>query len=173
MGKIPKDEKLELEFCRDVATLAPSFAVASCKFNGDIGSQDALVRVAEVNDFDLVSGEDVFKIFQREREGVVLSLLRKTKGIAVVDARHKLGALSRSIETHMAEGRDVTGAAAARARSEGFEPPLVPLTYHATAMTYAETKATEMSVRRIRQAPVMLTETLASLLGLMRVCTFG
>jgi len=40
-------------------------------------------------------------------------------------------------------------------------------------MTYAETKATEMSVRRIRQAPVMLTETLASLLGLMRVCTFG
>lgn len=173
VGKIPKDEKLELEFCRDVATLAPSFAVASCKFNGDVGSQDALVRVAEVNDFDLVSGEDVFKIFQREREGVVLSLLRKTKGIAVVDARHKLGALSRSIETHMAEGRDVTGAAAARARSEGFEPPLVPLTYHATAMTYAETKATEMSVRRIRQAPVMLTETLASLLGLMRVCTFG
>ena len=79
------------------------------------GSQDALVRVAEVNDFDLVSGEDVFKIFQREREGVVLSLLRKTKGIAVVDARHKLGVLSRSIETHMAEGRDNTGAAAVRA----------------------------------------------------------
>jgi hypothetical protein len=173
VGKTPKDEKLEVEFCRDVATLAPSFAVASCKFNGDVGSQDALVRVAEVNDFDLVSGEDVFKIFQREREGVVLSLLRKTKGIAVVDARHKLGVLSRSIETHMAEGRDNTGAAAVRARSEGFEPPLVPLTYYATALTYAETTATESSVRRIRQAPVMFTETLASLLGLMRVFTFG
>ena len=173
VGIIPKDKKLEIEFCRDVATLAPSFAVASCKFNGDIGSQDALVRVAEVNDFDLVSDEDVLKIFQREREGVVLSLLRKTKGIAVVDARHKFGALSRSIETHMAEGRDNTGAAAVRARSDGFEPPLVPLTYHATAMTYAEITATETSVRRIRQAPVMFTETLASLLGLMRVCTFG
>ena len=120
-----------------------------------------------------MSGEDVFKIFQREREGVVLSLLRKTKGIAVVDARHKLGVLSRSIETHMAEGRDNTGAAAVRARSEGFEPPLVPLTYYATALTYAETTATESSVRRIRQAPVMFTETLASLLGLMRVFTFG
>ena len=44
VGKIPKDEKLELEFCRDVATLAPSFAVASCKFNGDVGSQDASRR---------------------------------------------------------------------------------------------------------------------------------
>ena len=50
-----------------------------------------------------------------------------------------------------------------RARSEGLSL-LSSLTYHATAMTYAETKATEMSVRRIRQAPVMLTETLASLL---------
>ena len=95
VGRSRRTRSSNSEFCRDVATLAPSFAVASCKFNGDVGSQDALVRVAEVNDFDLVSGEDVFKIFQREREGVVLSLLRKTKGIAVVDARHKLGALSR------------------------------------------------------------------------------
>jgi len=173
VGKTPKEDKLELEFCRDVATLAPSFAVASCKFNGDVGSHDALARVAEVHDFDLVSSADVLKIFQRERDGVVNSLLRKTKGIAIVDARHKLGALSRSIETHMAEGRDNVGAAAARARREGFEPPLVPLTYHATAIAYAEANASEISVRRIRRAPVMFTETLASLLSLTRVCTFG
>ena len=90
VGKDPKDEKLELEIlqrCRDAGARPSRWRRASSTATSDRG--DALVRVA-VGDFDLVSGEDVFKIFQREREGVVLSLLRKTKGIAVVDARHKL-----------------------------------------------------------------------------------
>ena len=172
--KAPKEQTLELKFCKVIATLAPSFAVAMCKFNGGVGPSDALVRVVEVHDFDLVSGEDVFKIFQRERDGVVLSLLMKTKGVALVDARHKLGALSPEIEAHAADGRDNVGAAAVRARRDGFEPPLVPLTYFATAVTWAENiSATELSMSRIKQAPVMFTETLEGLLGLMRVCTFG
>ena len=172
-GKVVKEKEVESAFCKDVATLAPSFAVAMSNFNGDVGASDALVRVAEVHDFDLVSGEDVFKTFTRERDGAVLSLLRKAKGIALVDARHRLGALSKEIEAHAADGRDNVGAAAVRARRE-FEPPLVPLTYHATAVTFAENiGATANSMRRIKQAPVVFTETLAGVLGLMRVCTFG
>ena len=45
-GRGAKDERLELEFCKDVALMAPSFAVTSCRWNRDVGAEDALARFA-------------------------------------------------------------------------------------------------------------------------------
>ena len=87
VGVTRKDERLELEFCKDVALMAPSFAVTSCRWNRDVGAEDALARFAEVVDYDLISPEDMDKIFGSERDGTVKTLLRKTKGVTVVDAR--------------------------------------------------------------------------------------
>ena len=108
VGVTRKDERLELEFCKDVALMAPSFAVTSCRWNRDVGAEDALARFAEVVDYDLISHEDMDKIFRRERDGTVKTLLRKTKGVTVVDARHKHGELSRSARVHMEDGRERT-----------------------------------------------------------------
>ena len=69
VGVTRKDERLELEFCKDVALMAPSFAVTSCRWNRDVGAEDALARFAEVVDYDLISPEDMDKIFRASATG--------------------------------------------------------------------------------------------------------
>ena len=173
VGVTRKDERLELECCKDVALMAPSFAVASCRWNRDVGAEDALARFAEVVDYDLISPEDLDKIFLRERDGTVKTLLRKTKGVTVVDARHRHGELSRSARVHMEDGRERTGAAAVRARMEGFDAPIPPAEYRLTARTLVAAAATETSARRMAEAAPAFTDTVTTLLSLTRVFTFG
>ena len=103
--------------------MAPSFAVTSCRWNRDVGAEDALARFAEVVDYDLISPEDMDKIFRRERDGTVKTLLRKTKGVTVVDARHRHGELSRSARVHMEDGRERTGARGWKVSTRRSLPP--------------------------------------------------
>jgi len=179
-GVTRKDPAVERAFCRDVARIAPAHAVASCRWNRDAGAGDALARVAEWTDYDLVAAEDVDKTFARERDGVVKTMLRKAKGVAIVDARHKRGELSAETRAHMADGRaPLVGAAAVRARMAAGAggDALAPLEYFfdaPTALRESEADAAaESAIERIANAPAALVDTVESLLWTMRVFTFG
>ena len=167
-----KEPDLEAAFCADLALLAPSFMLASSKWNKDIGKRDCMVRFAEVTDFDRTLAVDVDKVFAREEDAVKV-MLRKLKGCIMVDAKNGLEALSHELKIHMADGRDNVGAAAVRSRRDGFETPLEPLKYSQTALSLMKGVASEEALQRVNAASAPFTENVKHLLRLLRVFTFG
>ena len=167
-----KETDLEVAFCKDLALLAPSFMIASSKWNKEISKDDCMVRFAEVTDFDRTLAVDVEKVFAREGDAVRV-MLRKLKGCVVVDAKDELEALSPELKIHMADGRDNIGAAAVRSRRDGFETPLEPLKYSQTALSLLKGLASEEALQRVNLAKAPFTENVKNLLVLLRVFTFG
>lgn len=121
-GTGSKVDELERFVCRDAALLAGSFMLCSSKWNSSIGSNDCLLRFAEVVDFDFCTRHDCERRFRKERE--VYSVLYKPSGCATVDALDTHKQLSERLQWQMADGRDYFGKDAKRMRVEQDVEPL-------------------------------------------------
>lgn len=57
--------------CRDIALLGDSFLIASCKWNQFVSSEEAIVRLHEVIDWEAggrTEAKHVHRIFSKEKE---------------------------------------------------------------------------------------------------------
>ena len=170
---------MERAFCRDVARIAPAHAVASCRWNRDAGAGDALARVAEWTDYDLVAAEDVDKTFARERTGRQDDAPEgegRRDRRREAQTRRTLGGDQGAHGGRARAPRRRRGGARANGRGGGGDA-LAPLEYFfdaPTALRESEADAAaESAIERIANAPAALVDTVESLLWTMRVFTFG
>jgi len=88
----------------------------------------------------------------------------------LAEAKDALEELGDVLQTHMADGRDLKGAAAVRARAEkGLEP----MKWHATSLVTLKPMLSEETTSAIHSADPLLTESVRQLMLAMRLFSFG
>ena len=175
-GVAPKDAAVEKLMCADLATLAPSYLIASSKWNAGataaIPEDDGdccVCRVSEIKDFERTLLSDAELIFSKEKveptsygSGNVFSLLRIKKGITFVDALDKHEGYQGLPDP--AVGLDVYGMY--------HHDPLTLLDAAGKDLAYPN-RALPATLDRCKKSSPLLSHSLAGLMSTLRLFSFS
>ena len=148
-GTTPKDVDLEHTLCADVALLAPSFAMASSRWNAGAGADAAHFRAMEAAEFFRVPTTEARMEKHMRKHG--RSYTRRLKGVTLVDLQDDNAA-------------------------DGTPPAYEPVEkgeYCASVVVLMRRLASAEATARIERGDVAFVEHVKNLLLAMRLFSFG
>jgi hypothetical protein len=85
VGMDMKEHAVEQQACADAASVCARYFLTSSKWNQQLSTADCVLRLAQLqHNFDRTETRDALKIFDREKEQEVVTVIRQRKGCALL-----------------------------------------------------------------------------------------
>uniref|UniRef100_A0A6T7W6T2 IC97/Casc1 N-terminal domain-containing protein n=1 Tax=Pyramimonas obovata TaxID=1411642 RepID=A0A6T7W6T2_9CHLO len=157
-----KKAEVEKALCADLALLGSTFMFASSTWNRDATDDDCIFRLKELADFARCEERDAVKVFSKHKEGGLITVLRKAKGVAelpITDADPKM---PETMDLQITPHEDISW------EQEGLEP----LYFAASIRQLLKDKMMPETMERIECASPTFTENLHHLMYTLRLFSF-
>ena len=99
VGVDMKEQAVEQQACADAASVAARYFLTSSKWNQQLSTADCVLRLTQLqHNFDRTEARDAVKIFDREKEQEVVTVIRQRKGCALLPLAESAAVMPKALK---------------------------------------------------------------------------